>query len=86
MNYKLAKKFFCFYKNFQIWWSRWVQGEKFEKGLKKSEKNVVTKKNYFFLQSDIQGLSGGPLGEGIKILHPPIGREMIKMLTLVNLG
>ena len=85
MNYKLAKKFFVFYENFQIWRSRWVQVEKF-KFFWKNQKTMFLVKKIFFLRSDIQGVSGGPPGEGITILHPPIGREMIKTLTLVNLG
>ena len=61
-------------------------GRKIRNFLEKSENHVFSKKNFFFLRSDIQGVSGGPPGEGITILHPPIGREMIKTLTLVNLG
>ena len=86
MNYKLAKKFFVFYENFQIRRSRWVQVEKFEIFGKNLKTMFLVKKKIFFLRSDIQGVSGGPPGEGITILHPPIGREMIKMLTLINVA
>ena len=86
MNYKLAKKIIVFYENFQIRRSRWVQVEKFEIFWKNQKTMFLVKKIFFFLRSDIQGVSGGPPGEGITILQPPIGREMIKTLTLVNLG
>ena len=85
MNYKFAKKFFVFYENFQFPRSRPLWEEKFD-FFWKNQKTMFLLKNFFFLRWDIQGVSGGPPGEGIKIFHPPIGREMIKTLTLINLG
>ena len=60
-------------------------GRKIQNFLEKSENHVFSKK-FFFLRSDIQGVSGGPPGEGIKNFHPPMGGEMIKTLTLINLA
>ena len=47
MNYKLAKKFFVFYENFQIWRSRWVQVEKFEIFWKNQKTMFLVKKIFF---------------------------------------
>ena len=59
---------------------------KSSKFFEKIWKPCFQKKKFFFLQWAIQGVSGGPPGEGKKFLHPPMGREMIKTLTLINLG
>ena len=52
-----------------------------------SQTNESGQLTIFFLFDEIfRGYQEGPLGEGIKVFHSPIGREMIKTLTLFNLA
>ena len=60
MNYKLAKKFFCFYENFQIRWSRWLQGEKFEIFWKNLKTMFSEKKIFFSSMSYSRGIRRSP--------------------------
>ena len=60
MNYKLAKKIFAFYKNFQIRWSRGVQVGKFEIFWKNQKTMFLLKKFFFSSMRYSRGIRRSP--------------------------
>ena len=85
MNYIFAKKFFVFYENLQFPSSRPVLEGKFEIIWKNQKTMFLLKKIFFSSMRYSRGIRRSP-GDTIKVFHPPMGGEMIKTLTLINLG
>ena len=85
MNYKFAKNFFVFYENLQFPSSRPVLEGKFEIIWKNQKTMFLLKKFFFSSIKYSRGIRRSP-GDTIKVFHPPMGGEMMKTLTLINLG
>ena len=85
MNYKFAKNFFVFYENLQFPSSRALLEGKFEIIWKNQKTTFLLKKNFFSSIKYSRGIRRSP-GDTIKVFHPPMGGEMMKTLTLINLG